>query len=53
MFEIWSFGCKPFEDKTAVEVSHVIAERIFKATYIAYWFARNSQFAVDALIILQ
>jgi len=26
MFEIWSVGCKPFEDKTAVEVSHVIAE---------------------------
>ena len=22
MFEIWSFGCKPFEDKTAVEVSY-------------------------------
>ena len=21
MFEIWSAGCKPFEDKTAVEVS--------------------------------
>ena len=51
MFEIWSFGCKPFEDKTAVEVSHVIAESIVKATYIDYWFASNSQFAVDALII--
>ena len=34
MFEMWSFGCKPFDDKTAVEVSHVIV----KATYIAYWF---------------
>ena len=22
MFEIWSHGCRPFEDKTAVEVSH-------------------------------
>ncbi len=22
MFEIWSVGCKPFEDKTAVEVSY-------------------------------
>ena len=38
MFEIWSFGCKPFEDKTAVEVSHVIAESIVKATSMAYWF---------------
>ena len=52
MFEMWSFGCKPFDDKTAVEVSHVIAESIVKATYIAYWFVRNSQFAVDALIML-
>ena len=41
MFEMWSFGCKPFDDKTAVEVSHVIAESIVKATYIAYWFVRK------------
>ena len=52
MFEIWSFGCRPFEDKTAVEVSHVIAESIVKATSIAYWFVRNSQFAVDDFIII-
>ena len=26
MFEIWSVGCKPFEEKTAVEVSQYIAE---------------------------
>ena len=27
MFEIWSAGCKPFEEKTAVEVSQVLNKK--------------------------
>ena len=30
MFEIWSVGCKPFEEKTAVEVSQLLSESIYK-----------------------
>ena len=26
MFEIWSLGCKPFEEKTAVEVSQAVVK---------------------------
>ena len=28
MFEIWSAGCKPFENKTAVEVSQLLTKRL-------------------------
>ena len=31
MFEIWSLGCKPFEDKTAVEVSQAVVDQKAKA----------------------
>ena len=28
MFEIWSLGCKPFEEKTAVEVSRAVVKGV-------------------------
>ena len=39
MFEIWSVGCKPFEEKTAVEVSQYIAElKYIKAMKVTSYF---------------